>query len=269
MYISTDEDLRSFCERARAFEAVAVDTEFLREKTYHPRLCLVQVATPEECVAIDPLAVGDLAPLASLLGDPAVTKVFHACSQDMEVLLQTLGTLPAPIFDTQVAAAFLGERQQISYKRARPRLLRRHPAQERVAHGLGAPAAHGQAARVRPRRRTLPHPGLPPHGGQAQRRGAPGVGPRRARPARGARALRGRQARGLQEGEARELVHAPAARHRPRARRLARGARGAAEHPAQMGHLGRGAHRPREARPPRRGGGSGASAGPSSSPRRT
>ncbi len=115
MYISTDEDLRSFCERAHAFEAVAVDTEFLREKTYHPRLCLVQVATPEECVAIDPLAVGDLAPLASLLGDPAVTKVFHACSQDMEVLLQTLGTLPAPIFDTQVAAAFLGERQQISY----------------------------------------------------------------------------------------------------------------------------------------------------------
>ena len=60
MYISTVEELSAFCERARAFEAVAVDTEFLREKTYHPRLCLVQVATPDECVAIDPLAVKDL-----------------------------------------------------------------------------------------------------------------------------------------------------------------------------------------------------------------
>ena len=115
MYISTDEDLLAFCERARSFEAVAVDTEFLREKTYHPRLCLVQVATPHESVAIDPLAVGDLSPLADLLGDPAVVKVFHACTQDMEVLLQAIGVLPAPIFDTQVAAAFLGERQQISY----------------------------------------------------------------------------------------------------------------------------------------------------------
>ena len=115
MYISTDEELSAFCERARAFEAVAVDTEFLREKTYHSRLCLVQVATPEETVAIDPLAIRDKAPLADLLADPSTIKVFHACTQDMEVLLQSLGALPAPIFDTQVAAAFLGERQQISY----------------------------------------------------------------------------------------------------------------------------------------------------------
>ena len=75
----------------------------------------MQVATPDECVAIDPLAVKDIAPLAELFDDPAVTKVFHACTQDMEVLLQALGTVPAPIFDTQVAAAFLSERQQISY----------------------------------------------------------------------------------------------------------------------------------------------------------
>ena len=115
MYISTDEELAAFCERARAFEAVAVDTEFLRERTYHPRLCLVQVATPDEAVAIDPLAVKDTAPLAELLSDSSTVKVFHACGQDMEVLLQSLGVLPAPIFDTQVAAAFLDERQQISY----------------------------------------------------------------------------------------------------------------------------------------------------------
>lgn len=115
MYISTVEELSAFCERARASEAVAVDTEFLREKTYHPRLCLVQVATPDECVAIDPLAMEDVSPLAELFDNPAVTKVFHACTQDMEVLLQALGTVPTPIFDTQVAAAFLSERQQISY----------------------------------------------------------------------------------------------------------------------------------------------------------
>ena len=115
MYISTDAELAEFCTRAAAFDAIAVDTEFLRERTYHPRLCLVQVATPDECAVIDPLAVKDAAPLAALMCDPGTVKVFHACSQDMEVLLQALGTLPAPIFDTQVAATFLGERLQVSY----------------------------------------------------------------------------------------------------------------------------------------------------------
>ena len=116
MIISTESELASFCARAREADAVAVDTEFLRERTFHPRLCLVQVATPGgEVVAVDPLALKDLDPLAELLADPSVTKVFHACAQDMEVLLGALGVLPAPIFDTQIAAAFLGERMQISY----------------------------------------------------------------------------------------------------------------------------------------------------------
>ncbi len=115
MYISTEEELSAFCARAASFDVVAVDTEFLRERTYHPRLCLVQVATPEECVAIDPIILRDLSPLAALLADVSTMKVFHACAQDMEVLLQSVGALPSPIFDTQVAAAFLGERLQISY----------------------------------------------------------------------------------------------------------------------------------------------------------
>lgn len=115
MYISTTSDLRALCERASTHDAVAIDTEFLRERTYHPRLCLVQVATPDECAVVDPLAIEDLSPLAELMADASVLKVFHACSQDMEVLLNSLGVLPAPIFDTQVAAAFLGERTQISY----------------------------------------------------------------------------------------------------------------------------------------------------------
>lgn len=115
MYISTYEELLAFCKRAAAFDAVAIDTEFLRERTYHARLCLVQAATPEECVVIDPIVIKDLSPLAELMDDEGTIKVFHACSQDMEVLYHTLGVLPAPIFDTQVAAAFLGERMQMSY----------------------------------------------------------------------------------------------------------------------------------------------------------
>lgn len=115
MYISTNEDLAAFCRRARTYAAVAVDTEFLRERTFHAKLCLVQVATPDECAAIDPLAIDDLTPLAALMADVDTLKVFHACSQDMEVLDHTLGVLPAPIFDTQIAAGFLGERSQVSY----------------------------------------------------------------------------------------------------------------------------------------------------------
>lgn len=115
MYISTNEDLSAFCSRARAFSAIAIDTEFLRERTYHAKLCLVQVATPDECVVIDPLAIEDMTPLAGLMTDVDTLKVFHACSQDMEVLHHALGAVPTPIFDTQVAAGFLGERAQCSY----------------------------------------------------------------------------------------------------------------------------------------------------------
>lgn len=115
MYISTYDELAAFCDRASAFPAVAIDTEFLRERTYHARLCLVQAATPEECAVIDPIVIEDLSPLAALLSDETILKVFHACSQDMEVLYHAMDVLPAPIFDTQVAAAFAGERQQCAY----------------------------------------------------------------------------------------------------------------------------------------------------------
>ena len=68
MYISTHQALLDFCQRAREFDAIAVDTEFLRERTFHPRLCLVQIATPAESVAVDPLVIDDLSPLAELMG---------------------------------------------------------------------------------------------------------------------------------------------------------------------------------------------------------
>ena len=115
MYGTDELSLASFCERASKARVIAVDTEFLRERTYHPKLCLIQVATADESVAIDPLAISDLSPLVALLVDQSITKVFHACTQDLEVILDALGCVPTPVFDTQLAAAFLGQRQQIGY----------------------------------------------------------------------------------------------------------------------------------------------------------
>ena len=87
MYISTNEDLTAFCKRARAFSAIAIDTEFLREKTYHAKLCLVQVATPDECVVIDPLAIDDLGPLAELMTDVDTLKVLLLHPKSYTLLL--------------------------------------------------------------------------------------------------------------------------------------------------------------------------------------
>ena len=115
MYLSTQAELASFCERAASSRVLAVDTEFLREKTFFPKLCLVQVAAGDDIAAIDPLLIEDLSPLARLFGDPSITKVLHACSQDLEVILDGMGVVCAPVFDTQLAAAFLGMRQQVSY----------------------------------------------------------------------------------------------------------------------------------------------------------
>lgn len=115
MYISDKEALDAFCERTSHAKVIAVDTEFLRERTYHPRLCLIQLATAEESAAIDPLLIDDLSPVVRLLVNPDITKVFHACSQDLEVILDSLNCVPNPVFDTQLAAAFLGQRQQIGY----------------------------------------------------------------------------------------------------------------------------------------------------------
>jgi ribonuclease D len=87
----------------------------LREKTYYPKLCLIQIATHEESAAVDPLLINDLSPLVELLTDTRITKIFHACSQDLEVILCALGVVPEPVFDTQLASAFLGMRQQVGY----------------------------------------------------------------------------------------------------------------------------------------------------------
>lgn len=116
--ISTSRELAAFCGRAAGFPAVAVDTEFMRERTYWPVLCLVQVATPDEARAVDALAGGlDLAPLLGLLSDPGVVKVFHAARQDLEIFHRLAGRVPAPIFDTQVAAMACGYGESVGYER--------------------------------------------------------------------------------------------------------------------------------------------------------
>lgn len=115
MYLSTQEELKAYCDEASACRVVAVDTEFLREKTYFPRLCLIQVNAGGNIAAIDPILIEDLSLLAAIFEDPDVVKVFHACSQDLEVLWDGMGCVCRNVFDTQVAAAFLGLRQQIGY----------------------------------------------------------------------------------------------------------------------------------------------------------
>ncbi len=114
--IVSTEALADFCERASQFEFVTVDTEFLRETTYWPRLCLIQVATDDEAVLIDPLAPDiKLAAFFALLANPNVTKVFHAARQDVEIFVKLTGAVPHNIFDTQVAASVCGFGDSASY----------------------------------------------------------------------------------------------------------------------------------------------------------
>lgn len=114
--ITSTTALAEFCERAAKFDFVTVDTEFLRETTYWPKLCLVQAATDEEAVLIDPLAGGiDLKPFFKLLANKRVTKVFHAARQDIEIFVKLSGSVPENIFDTQVAASVCGYGDSVSY----------------------------------------------------------------------------------------------------------------------------------------------------------
>lgn len=116
MLITTTDDLARFCSALRDAPYIAVDTEFLRDKTYFARLCLVQVAHGEHAAAIDPLAPGiDMGPLAELLRDEGIVKVLHSATQDLEIFLGKLGTVPGPVFDTQIAATVCGHGSQPGY----------------------------------------------------------------------------------------------------------------------------------------------------------
>jgi ribonuclease D len=119
--ITTTEGLAAFCERARTRPYVTVDTEFLRERTYYSKLCLLQLAIPgeaeEDAVLVDPIA-GKLSldPLYDLFRDENVVKVFHAARQDLEIFFIEGGVIPKPMFDTQVAAMVAGFGEQVGYE---------------------------------------------------------------------------------------------------------------------------------------------------------
>lgn len=142
-FIDTHAALKDACTKLADAPQLAVDTEFVREKTYYPILCLIQIASHEHCYCIDPLKIEDLSPLATLLMDTKILKVFHAARQDIEILYQTFDAMPAPLFDTQIAATLLGLGDQISYANL-------------VRHFTDAQLAKGQA-RTDWQRRPLSH----------------------------------------------------------------------------------------------------------------
>ena len=114
--ITTTADLAAACSRLAKHPVITVDTEFLRETTYYPLLCVVQMASPEEAVVVDALAEGiDLKPFFELMGNESVLKVFHAARQDIEIVWHQAGIIPHPVFDTQVAAMVLGYGDSIAY----------------------------------------------------------------------------------------------------------------------------------------------------------
>jgi len=114
-YITDIPALRALADAIRQADWVALDTEFMREKTYYPQLCLLQLATKDIIACVDPLALEDLTPLYDALFDPGIVKVLHAARQDYEIFFHATGRLPAPLFDTQAAAGLAGFSDQAGY----------------------------------------------------------------------------------------------------------------------------------------------------------
>ncbi len=115
MYITTKLELENFCQSLNKESFIAIDTEFSRESTYYPKLCLIQMATKNQAVIIDALNL-DLSPLAEVLQNENIVKVFHSAKQDLEILNLVYNCLPKNIFDTQIAASFCGFNSSISYE---------------------------------------------------------------------------------------------------------------------------------------------------------
>ncbi|MEZ0222350.1 MAG: ribonuclease D, partial [Tardiphaga sp.] len=126
--ITTTAQLTAACERLAKHPVITVDTEFLRETTYYPLLCVVQMASAEDALVIDTLAEGiDLTSFFDLMANEAVLKVFHAARQDIEIIVHRAGVVPHPIFDTQVAAMVLGYGDSIAYDQLVERVTGHRP----------------------------------------------------------------------------------------------------------------------------------------------
>ncbi|MBL4854971.1 MAG: ribonuclease D [Robiginitomaculum sp.] len=114
--ITTTDSLAKFCKKAKSAPFIALDTEFMRERTFYSQLCLIQMATPDDEAILDPMAAGiDLSPILSILADDRIEKVMHAARQDMEIFYKLLGKVPTPLFDTQIAAMALGFGENVGY----------------------------------------------------------------------------------------------------------------------------------------------------------
>ena len=114
-YIDSDTKLVAFSRKIERAKWLAVDTEFMRERTYYAQLALIQIASDDTYALIDVPALGSLEPLVDAFTRPNCLKIMHSASQDLEVLQQVFNVMPAPLFDTQIAASFLGEADQIAY----------------------------------------------------------------------------------------------------------------------------------------------------------
>ncbi len=124
MYICDTRSLEAALPALTSSSVLAIDTEFMRERTYYARLCLVQIATDDDVYIIDAIALGDaISPLAQALASPHSVKVFHAGSQDVEILLRATGVTPAPVFDTQIAATLAGFPTQVGYSQLAKELV--------------------------------------------------------------------------------------------------------------------------------------------------
>lgn len=114
-YINTNDKLDTLCAQIAKQPWIALDTEFLREKTYFPQFCLLQIATPGWVACVDPLALPDLGKLFDVIYQPGIIKVLHSCRQDLEIFYLLTGKVPAPVFDTQIAAPLLGFQENPGY----------------------------------------------------------------------------------------------------------------------------------------------------------
>ena len=113
--LTTTQELVAFCKASYDVTWLALDTEFIRESTYYPNLCLVQIASERDIVCIDTIAIDNLSSLKELLYQPTITKIFHSASQDLEIFVNLFDAVPTPMFDTQIAASLLGYGEQVSY----------------------------------------------------------------------------------------------------------------------------------------------------------
>ncbi len=123
LFIDDNSSLVEFCELINNEKALALDTEFIREKSYYPKVCLIQIAAGNHIACIDPLKLENLEPLLDLLYDNSKTKILHAARQDLEIFYQLRNALPQPVFDTQIAATLLGFNDQVGYANLIQKLL--------------------------------------------------------------------------------------------------------------------------------------------------